>query len=121
MYSWNHVQNQGFKTTANDLFSEIHVPQLGQLPFSPNSVDLNSTSPLMTLSAERSQEVYEFVRDRFSSREHATSGNSKHKLLEGDRSVDSHIMSRSMMQSHIDCYWKYFHSQLPICRQPAYF
>lgn len=65
------------------------------------------------MSEEKSQEIYEFVRDKLVGNEHGYS------LVEGDRSHDSHMLSGKMMRCHIANYWKHFHAQFPICKSKS--
>ncbi len=110
---YTNIQNQlsGFQNP--DIFSESYLPQL---PFTENSALAHSKSMSMNLSNEKSQEIFDLVRDRLTGNRHAPSPNFQNALLQGDRSQDPHIMSRKMMQDHVDSYWRNFHSQLPICQ-----
>ena len=76
---------------------------------------LDPSLPETVLSEEKSQEIVELIKERFNETDHAPVAKQKEQLLDGDRSDDSHLMSRKMMQTYIGSYWWHFHPQLPIC------
>jgi len=79
---------------------------------------LDTTSlPEIVLSEEKSQAIVDLVKERFNETDHAPAGQ-KEALLEGDRSDDSHMLSRKMMQTYIGSYWYHFSEQVPICACP---
>ena len=67
--------------------------------------------PEATISEEKSNEVFEFIKSRFPDRE---------AIVEGDRTQDSHMLSKSMMQSYIWSYWEHFSDQIPILHKPTF-
>ena len=75
---------------------------------------LDSSLPETVISEDKSQEIIDLIKERFTETDHAPVAKQKEALLEGDRSSDSHILSRKMMQVYIASYWSHFHSQLPI-------
>jgi hypothetical protein len=75
---------------------------------------LDTSLPEMVLSDEKSQEIIDLIKERFNETDHAPVARQKEALLEGDRNVDSHMMSRKMMQTYIASFWWNFHPQLPI-------
>jgi hypothetical protein len=75
---------------------------------------LDSSLPETVISEDKSQEIIDLIKERFTETDHAPVAKQKDALLEGDRSSDSHILSRKMMQVYIASYWSHFHSQLPI-------
>lgn len=87
----------------------------------PSDISVTSYEPdstLQSLSHEKSEELFDFIQHRLvgvgggpGPRSSIKDGRS---LLEGDRSRDQHLLSRYMMQYHIDNYWKYFHAHFPI-------
>jgi hypothetical protein len=76
---------------------------------------LDSSLPETVISEDKSQEIIDLIKERFTETDHAPVAKQKEALLEGDRSSDSHILSRKMMQVYIASFWSHFHSQLPIC------
>lgn len=75
---------------------------------------LDSSLPETVISEDKSQEIIELIKERFTETDHAPVAKQKDALLDGDRSSDSHILSRKMMQIYIASFWSNFHSQLPI-------
>jgi hypothetical protein len=75
---------------------------------------LDSSLPETVISEDKSQEIIELIKERFTETDHAPVAKQKDALLDGDRSSDSHILSRKMMQVYIASFWNNFHSQLPI-------
>lgn len=77
---------------------------------------LDTTLPETILSEEKSQAIIDLIKERFNETDHAPVAKQKEALLEGDRSEDSHMMSRKMMQTYIGSYWYHFSEQVPICK-----
>jgi hypothetical protein len=77
---------------------------------------LDSSLPETVISDDKSQEIIDLIKERFTETDHAPVARQKEELLEGDRSSDSHMMSRKMMQVYIASFWSHFHPQLPICK-----
>lgn len=91
--------------TENHTYPDISVPnQDGAEP--PSSI----------LSHKKSQAIVELIRGKSASIENSPYAQDFKVLFEGDPSQETNMTSLKMMQSHIDSYWKNFHSQLPICR-----
>jgi len=78
------------------------------------------TSPETVLSEEKSQAIVDLIKERFNETDHAPVARQKEAILEGDRTDDSHMLSRKMMQTYIGSYWFRFSEQVPICKQPQY-
>lgn len=72
---------------------------------------LDPSMPLLT--EERSQELIDYIQERFHDEDPLKS---KDYFLDGDRSDGSHMLSRKMMQTYMDNFWWHFHPQLPICK-----
>ena len=85
------------------------------MAFTPDAISCEMKLPSTVLSNEKSQEIFDLVSDRLIANKYPPVKEYQNSLLEGDRTQDFHIMSRTMMQNHIDGYWRNFHSQLPIC------
>lgn len=75
---------------------------------------LDTSLPETILSEEKSQAIIDLIKERFNETDHAPVARQKEALLEGDRSEDSHMMSRKMMQTYIGSYWYHFSDQVPI-------
>jgi hypothetical protein len=110
--SSSDIRGQYAEIAHHNIFGENYLPQT---LFTPNAISYEIKLPSTALSNEKSQEIFDLVRDRLIANKHPPVTDYQNSLLEGDRSQDFHIMSRKMMQSHIDGYWRNFHSQLPIC------
>ena len=93
-------------------------PSNHQQPHHPMAVTslLDTSLPETVLSEEKSQAIIDLIKERFNETDHAPVARQKEALLEGDRSDDSHMMSRKMMQTYIGSYWYHFSEQVPICR-----
>lgn len=80
---------------------------------------LDTSLPETILSEEKSQAIIDLIKERFNETDHAPVAKQKEALLEGDRSDDSHMMSRKMMQTYIGSYWYHFSEQVPIRKHLA--
>lgn len=100
------------------LTNDVNLPgwfPVGQ-PQHPMSVTslLETSLPESTISEEKSQAIVDLIRDRFPESDNSATGKHKEEILEGDRSDDSHMLSRKMMQTYIGSYWYHFSEQVPI-------
>ena len=75
---------------------------------------LDTSLPETVLSEEKSQQIVDLIKERFNETDHAPVARQKEALLEGDRSEESHMLSRKMMQTYIGSYWYHFSEQVPI-------
>jgi len=102
---------------ANDLNLGGFFPA-NQQPHHPMAVTslLDTSLPETVLSEEKSQAIIDLIKERFNETDHAPVAKQKEALLEGDRSDDSHMMSRHMMQTYVSSYWYHFSEQMPICK-----
>jgi len=110
------AQNQYYAPYfANDMNLGGFFPP-SQQPLHPMAVTnlLDTTLPETILSEEKSQAIIDLIKDRFNETDHAPVARQKGALLEGDRTEDSHMMSRKMMQTYIGSYWYHFSEQVPI-------
>jgi hypothetical protein len=99
--------------------SDVNMPGFfppNQQPHHPMAVTslLDTSLPETVLSEEKSQAIIDLIKERFNETDHAPVARQKEALLEGDRSEDSHMMSRKMMQTYIGSYWYHFSEQVPI-------
>jgi hypothetical protein len=115
--SYPDAQNQYYAPYfANDLNLGGFFPANQQAHHPMAVTSLLDTSPETVLSEEKSQAIIELIKERFNETDHAPVARQKEALLEGDRSEDSHMMSRKMMQTYIGSYWYHFSEQVPICK-----
>ncbi|KAK7981776.1 hypothetical protein PG988_004014 [Apiospora saccharicola] len=93
-----------------------HQPQ--QVMSVTNLLDQNLPESL--LSEEKSQEIFDFIKERFHENHHAPVERQRDNILEGDRSNERHMLSRKMMQAYIGSYWLHFSDQIPILHKPSF-
>ena len=101
-----------------------------QLPWaiSPNSSQhvmavnnlLDQNVPEATISEEKSQEIYDFIKEHFHENEHAPVERQRDGILDGDRTNPEHMLSKRMMQAYIGSYWYHFSEQMPILHKPTF-
>ncbi|RWA03129.1 hypothetical protein EKO27_g11976 [Xylaria grammica] len=72
------------------------------------------------LSDEKSQEIFDLIKEKFHENNHAPVERQGDNLLEGDRNDDEHMLSRKMMQLYIGSYWLHFSDQVPILHKPTF-
>ncbi|KAL3424707.1 C2H2 finger domain-containing protein [Phlyctema vagabunda] len=114
--------NQYMPYFTNDMnlggfFPPNHIQQ--PHPMAVTSL-LDTSLPETVLSEEKSQAIVDLIKERFNETDHAPVARQKEALLEGDRSHDSHMMSRKMMQTYIGSYWYHFSEQVPILHKPTF-
>ncbi|KAG8422622.1 hypothetical protein J3459_010189 [Metarhizium acridum] len=68
----------------------------------------------------RSQEIFDFIKDRFHEHDVPPAERSRDNILEGDREQDNHMLSCRMMQAYLGSYWYHFSDQLPILHRPTF-
>lgn len=81
---------------------------------------LEPATPEVSMSEERSQEVFKFISDRFHGNENALMKRLREVILTGDRTKDDHMLSRAMMQAYIWSFWFHFSAQMPIIHRPTF-
>ncbi len=81
---------------------------------------LDPNLPESILSDEKSQELFDLIREKFHENNQAPVERQGENLLEGDRSDDEHMLSRKMMQLYIGSYWLHFSDQVPILHKPTF-
>ncbi|KAI1881369.1 hypothetical protein JX265_000195 [Neoarthrinium moseri] len=81
---------------------------------------LDQNLPESLLSEEKSQEIFDFIKERFHENDHAPVERQRDNMLEGDRSDEQHMLSRKMMQAYISSYWVHFSDQIPILHKPTF-
>ncbi|KAK2063629.1 hypothetical protein LY76DRAFT_182992 [Colletotrichum caudatum] len=97
----------------------------GYFPSGPQQVMavnnlLDQNLPEATISEEKSQEIYEFINQRFHENDQAPALRQRDSILEGDRSDGDHMLSKRMMQAYIGSYWVHFSDQIPILHKPTF-
>ncbi|KAI1177452.1 fungal-specific transcription factor domain-containing protein [Nemania sp. FL0916] len=90
----------------------------GQVMAVTNLLDPNL--PESILSEEKSQEIFDLIKEKFHEDNHAPVERQGENLLEGDRNDDEHMLSRKMMQIYIGSYWLHFSDQVPILHKPTF-
>lgn len=81
---------------------------------------LDQNLPESLLTEEKSQEIFDLIKDRFHEMDHAPIERQRENILEGDRSDEHHMLSRKMMQLYIGSYWLHFSDQVPILHKPTF-
>lgn len=83
---------------------------------------LDQNLPESLLSEEKSQDLFDFIRSRFPGNGHDPDNGpcQVDTFFEGDRSGDTHLLSRKMMQTYISSYWFHFSDQIPILHKPTF-
>jgi hypothetical protein len=99
---------------------------MGYFPTPPQQIMavtnlLDQNVPEATLSEEKSQEIFDFIKERFHENDHAPLERQRDSILEGDRTNPDHMLSKRMMQAYIGSYWYHFSDQMPILHKPTFF
>lgn len=97
---------------------------MGYFPTGPQQVMavnnlLDQNLPESVLSEEKSNEVFEFIKERFHENGRAPVEHRKESYIEGER-TDEHMLSRKMMKAYIGSYWVHFSDQIPILHKPTF-
>jgi len=90
-----------------------------QQVMSVNSL-LDRNLPESSITEEKSQELFEFIKDRFREKRGSPVERQKEAIIEGDRSDENHVLSKKMMQAYIVSYWLHFSDQVPILHKPTF-
>lgn len=101
------------------------APSLGYFPAASQQVMavssiLDHNLPEATISDEKSNEIFEFIKDRFHEVGRASVERHREHIVEGDRTQDHHMLSKRMMQAYIGSYWLHFSDQMPILHKPTF-
>ncbi|KAF1737899.1 Zinc finger protein klf1 [Beauveria bassiana] len=81
---------------------------------------LEPNMPEASMSDARSQEVFDYIKDRFHGGESEDLRHTRDYIVSGDRSRSDHILSKRMMQAYIGSFWKHFNAQMPILHKPTF-
>ncbi|TQV96519.1 hypothetical protein V2A60_003089 [Cordyceps javanica] len=76
--------------------------------------------PEASMSDAKSQELFDYIRDRFHGNESEDLRYARESILSGDRTSSDHMLSKRMMQAYIGSFWKHFNAQMPILHQPTF-
>ncbi|KAG8425145.1 hypothetical protein J3458_001877 [Metarhizium acridum] len=106
-------------------FTVNGMSQIGPFPSAPQHIMsvtnlLDENSPETNISDQRSQEIFDFIKDRFHEHDVPPAERSRDNILEGDREQDNHMLSCRMMQAYLGSYWYHFSDQLPILHRPTF-
>ena len=104
---------------GNEMNILNNFPAPSQHIMSVNSL-LDESLPETTISEERSQDIFDFIKDRFRENDVPVSERRRNSIVEGDRDNDEHMLSRRMMQVYLGSYWHHFSDQLPILHRPTF-
>ncbi|KAJ6783435.1 hypothetical protein PWT90_01682 [Aphanocladium album] len=81
---------------------------------------LEPNMPEASMSDARSQELFDYIKDRFHGNESDDLRHTRNSILSGDRSRNDHMLSKRMMQAYIGSFWKHFSAQMPILHKPTF-
>lgn len=81
---------------------------------------LEPNMPEASMSDERSQDLFDFIKDRFHGNESAELRDTKEFIISGDRNKSDHMLSKRMMQAYIGAFWRHFNRQMPIVHKPSF-
>ena len=113
--------SRGIYGTNNDTLSGSVVasqPIPQQNLMAVNSI-LDPALPQVILSEEKRKDILDLIETRFT--DHAPVKKQKDAFfLDGDRDLDSHVLSLRSMQTYIGSYWYHFHPQMPILHKPTF-
>ena len=86
----------------------------------PMAVDsiLDPAFPQTVLSEEKRKDILDLIETRFTN--HAPIKKPNNAFLDGDRDLDSHVLSLGSLQTYISSYWFHFHPQMPILHKPTF-
>ncbi|PVH74930.1 hypothetical protein DL98DRAFT_499132 [Cadophora sp. DSE1049] len=124
--SMNQIYQQSYRNSPTQYHrpysaNDINLGGFFSTGQQPANHPMTVTSlPETVLSEEKSQAIVDLIKERFIEIDHAPVAREKEALLEGDRSDDSHMMSRKMMQTYIGSYWYHFSNQVPILHKPTF-
>lgn len=81
---------------------------------------LEQNVPENTISEEKGQEIFDFIKDRFKEKDQVPVERQREGILDGDRSDQEHMLSTRMMKAYISSYWYHFSDQMPILHKPTF-
>ncbi|OAR00580.1 hypothetical protein LLEC1_00348 [Akanthomyces lecanii] len=81
---------------------------------------LEPNMPEASMSDTRSQELFNYIKNRFHGHESDNLCHTRDSIISGDRSSSEHMLSKRMMQAYIGSFWKHFSAQMPILHKPTF-
>ncbi|KAM5348215.1 hypothetical protein ACJ41O_008039 [Fusarium nematophilum] len=119
--SYGELQNNQFNMSllGTDSASLGYFPTAPQQVMAVNNL-LDQQVPEASISEEKSQELFDFIKERFHDNKHAPSERQWDDIVEGDRMNGDHMLSKRMMQAYIGSYWFHFSDQIPILHKPTF-
>lgn len=81
---------------------------------------LEPNMPEASMSDDKSQELFDYIKDRFHGNESDDLRNTRSSILSGDRNRNDHMLSKRMMQAYIGSFWTHFSAQMPILHKPTF-
>ena len=81
---------------------------------------LDQNVPEASISDDKSQEIFDLIKERFHENHHGPVERQRESILQGDRSNGNHMLSKRMMQAYIGSYWYHFSDQIPILHKPTF-
>ena len=126
---WIPLTSHSYGDLNNNQYSVPFIgtdpSSMGYFPTAPQQVMavnnlLDQNVPEATISEEKSQELFDFIKERFHDHDHAPVERRRDSILEGDRSNENHMLSKRMMQAYIGSYWYHFSDQMPILHKPTF-
>ena len=105
---------------GNDLSQSGYFPVPPQQVMSVTSLVDQDLPESSFLSDEKSQELSDLIKERFHENGHTPMERRNESITDGDRSLDTHMLSRNMMQAYIVSYWVNFSDQVPILHKPTF-
>lgn len=119
--SYGELQDTQFSTPfmVNGMSQTGHFPTTSQHIMSVTNL-LDENSPETNISEERSQEIFDFIMDRFHEHDVPPTERRRDSIIGGNREQDHHMLSRRMMQAYLSSYWYHFSDQLPILHRPTF-
>ncbi|CAK7228014.1 hypothetical protein SCUCBS95973_006739 [Sporothrix curviconia] len=118
---YGELQNQyNVAYPGNDLSQAGYFPAPQQQVMSVTSLVDQDLPESSFLSEEKSQELFDLIKERFHENGHTPIERRNEPITDGDRSLDTHMLSRNMMQAYIVSYWVNFSDQVPILHKPTF-
>lgn len=108
------IPSHGQYGFPGDMTNGYIVPQ--QHPMAVTSI-LDPASEHAVLSEEKRAELIVYLENHFT--DYAFK-DKKEAILNGDRDLDSHVLSLRSLQNYIGSYWYHFHPQMPILHKPTF-
>ncbi|KAL2208942.1 hypothetical protein CC79DRAFT_1341418 [Sarocladium strictum] len=115
----NYGDLNSFSYMGNEHGAAGYFPTGPQQVMAVNNL-LEQNVPENTISEEKGQEIFDFIKDRFKEKDQAPIERQREGILDGDRSDPEHMLSTRMMKAYISSYWYHFSDQMPILHKPTF-